>query len=251
MKREIVASALSLGLAFNISACQENDSSEASSSSNIEVLSERHVALLGKYACDVEPATITTQDLAAKSLETFGDSSVGKAYTTAEGIVLDDSLSEAEKYSFIIHETLHWCADRANTHNVAPPLELPGIGELTGTDGFLPIVGGNRLQVNTFVEESAVEWLSIETGQYDFHAPEYAIGAEIIKQAADLRSFTAEDVLELLKKDDLLGFIGLLKDKPGEEVTGKDLNDIIYLLIDSYKHGVIPTTESLKDILDH
>ena len=254
MKSQLAASALTLGLITGTAACSPESQPplEKGVGAYAEVPPEvtaLHTEMLTELECNVQPANILIQDLAAQSLEAFGDSEIGKAVTTTEGIVLDDNLSLKEMSSYIIHETFHWCADRPNIRTYSQPLELPGIGMLTNSDGFIPLVNGDMASGNTHVEEAVVEWLSKETGDYPVTAPEYAISSELTAVIAKMQHIGTSEVIELLKQDDLLGLVGLMKNKAPQEVTGQDVNDIVYMYMNAYEAGAVPNQADLRSIL--
>lgn len=242
MRREFIpAAALSLGI--TLASC--GGSPEIPE----EVLNTHHT-IIEDYECDVDAASIEISDLSEASQEAFGNSEVGQARTDSEGITLDDGLSKEEMVNHTIHESLHWCADRKEIHSLQEPIELPGIGWLTGTDGFLPFINGDQSQANTFVEEGIVDWLAKNIGlEYTSH-PEYEVLSSLTGQIAEARGFSTDEIIELLKTDDLVGLVGLMKNKSASQITGQDITDIFYLYMESYRAKEVPDNKSLETILE-
>jgi hypothetical protein len=243
MRREILSPVAVIGIGLaGMSAC--SDGPEVPK----EVLSA-HTEVLEAYECDIDPANITITDLADESREAFGDEDKGLAFTSEDGITLDDDLSNKKMANYIIHESVHWCADLDTNKTYDSPVEIPGVGMLTSSAGFIPQLNGDTQTGATFVEEGVADWVAQHFDGYELHS-EYASMAELTGKIAAIRGFDDETVMELHKEDNFLGFVALVKSKPIQEVTGEDIATVVNLYMNVNSANQTPTNEQLDEILN-
>lgn len=209
-----------------------------------------HSSVIDYFDCPVNEGVIEVSDLADESLAAFGDETIGRAMTNEKGITLDDDLSEKKMAELVIHETIHYCADRTTPNVLETPIEIPEVGMLTAIDGFVPYLNGQNGNGNTFVEEGVTEWLSFEFDEYTGHE-DYAELSELTEQIALVRGFEKKDIMDLLKTDDLIGYVALITNKPADQVNGQDIRKVIVLYIDTYDTKYVPTVSELTEILNN
>ena len=240
MRKEILVPTLALGLGIGLNACSSNEAIPPEVTSATQTISD-------EYGCGDTPK-IFIEDISNVSEQTFGNTSTGLAYTDLEGVHLSNSESIRSMASLVTHETIHWCADRETSKTYTPTYQITDNMQVTGSTGFVPIINGNVEQSGpTHLEEGVVEWASRLERGYEPHA-EYNQLAELTSEIAQFRNFDTKDVIELLKKDDLVGYVALVVDKRAEAVTGEDIFNVVQIYIDSYETKTIPSVQDLSKI---
>jgi hypothetical protein len=240
MRKEMLAPTLMLGLGLSLAACSSNEGTPQEVTGAAQNMSD-------EYGCNGTPK-IFIEDISSVSGQTFGNTSTGLAYTDKEGIHLSNKESIRSMASLVTHETLHWCADRETSKTYTPAYRVTNNMEVTGSTGFVPIINGEAKESGpTHVEEGVVEWVSRQESGYQSHA-EYDQLADITSEIAKLRDFDTKDVVDLLKNDDLVGYVALVVDKRVGEVTGEDIFKVVQTYIDSYDNKNVPNVHQLSKI---
>ena len=231
---------LVLGVGLSLNACSSKEEAP-------QEVTQAAQAIGDEYSCSGTPR-IFIADISAVSAETFGNTSTGLAYTDKEGIHLSSKESTTFMASLVMHETLHWCADRETSKTYTPAYHISSNMEMTRSTGFVPTINGEIEQSGpTHVEEGVVEWVARQESDYQPHA-DYDQLADLTSEIAKLRGFDTHDVVDLLKNDDLVGYVALVTDRTASEVKGEDIFKVIQTYIDTYDHKAVPSVQRLYKI---
>ncbi len=250
MRERLATPVIVLGLAVGTAAC--SGSSREPQPLVPQEVADIHERVLQEYGCDVQPANLRIEDLTEVSEEVYGKGTVIKAITTEDGIFFNAGETQRRMGELVVHESVHWCADPEHSRSLSPPIKLPGVGTLTAVEGFrlFAEIRGDS-EVYGTIDEGVVEWLARQTSEHATPNVAYDGPSDLTESIVKLRHSDSTTIVDLLKADDIVGLVGLMKNKPSEAVTGQDIGDIVNLYMHSVAAYPVPDKNSLQRILNN
>lgn len=217
-------------------------------------ITEAHTETLLELGCETDPAPITIGDIEQDSAysATQGVAGIAIESTSQEGIELQKGLPIDLLARATVHATVHWCAFNDGETTFERPIDLENGAYLMSTKGFRGIVKDldGSIGGNFSIDESVNEWITSKDDNYlDFST--YSNGSNLTERIAQYRNLDRMEIMRLYEKDDLIGYIALLKNKPDNEVTGNDINTIFVLYDIAFDVNNLPVSDDdLHQVLD-